>query len=398
MTEVAVGGLESAARPAPEAVRFPCFDGFRAAAAAAVLLLHVAAASGESRRNAAAGLYLARLDVGVAVFFLISGFLLYRPFVAAHFADRRGPATMSFFTRRFLRIFPAYWLATTAVVYVFRTWPGGTIPDVKTFVLYYSLTHSYDVDTILAPLLQAWTLATEVAFYLFLPAWALLLRRLATSAPAAQRLRIELIGLGGLACFSFVYRMVVLTVVTDDTRAGQLLMWLPAWIDLFAMGMGLAVARAWLSEHRLRAPFGLERAHAPAVCWVLAGVAFWAVSTRIGITRDTQGFSTAQDLGVHYLYGLTAFFFLLPGVFGPQDEGLIRRLLRNRLVQAAGVVSYGIYLWHENWIEKYFDWREVPVFSGHFWPLLASVVGLTAASAFVSWIAVERPLLRLKHR
>ena len=101
---------------------------------------------------------------------------------------------------------------------------------------------------------------------------------------------------------------------------------------------------------------------------------------------------------MHYLYGLTAFFFLLPGIFGPQNEGLVRRLLRNRVVQAAGVVSYGIYLWHENWIEKYFDWRDVPVFSGHFWPLLAAVVGLTVVSATVSWIAVERPLLRLKHR
>jgi peptidoglycan/LPS O-acetylase OafA/YrhL len=131
---------------------------------------------------------------------------------------------------------------------------------------------------------------------------------------------------------------------------------------------------------------------------MLAGITFWVVSTRLGIARDTQGFTTAQDVGVHYLYGLTAFFFLLPGIFGPQHEGLVRRLLRNRVVQAAGIVSYGIYLWHENWIEKYFDWRDVPVFSGQFWPLLAAVVGLTVVSATVSWIAVERPLLRLKHR
>jgi peptidoglycan/LPS O-acetylase OafA/YrhL len=396
MTDVAVGGIERSAAAAHDAGRFPCFDGFRAAAAFAVLVLHVAYASGETLRNEAVRPYLARLDIGVAIFFLISGFLLYRPFVAAQFAGRSGPAVLPFFARRFLRIYPAYWLATTAVVYLFHTWPGGTISSAKDFVLFYTLTHSYNLDTIFAPLLQAWTLATEVAFYLFLPAWALLVRRIALTGSPSRRLRVELVGLAGLVCISFVYRIVVLTAVTDDTRVGQLLMWLPAWLDLFAMGMVLAVARVWLNERGLRAPFALERSHAPAVCWALAGLLFWVVSTRLGISRDTPGFTTAQDVGVHYLYGLTAFFFLLPGIFGPQDKGLVRRLLRNRAVQAAGVVSYGIYLWHENWIEMYFDWREVPVFSGHFWSLLAAVVGLTVVSATVSWIAVERPLLRLK--
>ena len=103
MTEVAVGGLESAAEPKPDAGRFPCFDGFRAAAALSVLLLHVAGSSGATQRNRDLGPYLARLDVGVAVFFLISGFLLYRPFVDAHIAGGRAPATLAFFRRRFLR-------------------------------------------------------------------------------------------------------------------------------------------------------------------------------------------------------------------------------------------------------------------------------------------------------
>ena len=101
---------------------------------------------------------------------------------------------------------------------------------------------------------------------------------------------------------------------------------------------------------------------------------------------------------MHLLYGLTAFFFLLPGIFGPQDQGTIRRLLRNRVVQALGVVSYGIYLWHENWIEKFLDWRGIAPFSGDFWPMLGAVLGLTIASAAVSYVLVERPALRLKRR
>ena len=399
MTEVAVGGVESAAEPKPDAGRFPCFDGFRAAAALSVLLLHVAGSSGATQRNRDLGPYLARLDVGVAVFFLISGFLLYRPFVDAHIAGGRAPATLAFFRRRFLRIYPAYWVATTAVVYVFHTWPGGTrIKDVKSFVLYYSLAHSYNLGTIFAPLLQAWTLATEVAFYLFLPAWGWLLWRATTRAAPERRVRIELGALAILFAMSVVYRLVVKTSVSDETRVGQLLMWLPAWLDLFAMGMGLAVARVWISRRRLAAPLGLDRAYAPAACWVLAAIAFWASSTRLGIHRGASGFTTAQDVGVHLLYGLTAFFFLLPGIFGPQDQGAIRRLLRNRVVQALGLVSYGIYLWHENWIGKFLDWRGIAPFSGDFWPMLGTVLGLTIAAAAVSYAVVERPALRLKGR
>ena len=390
MTEVAAGGIERAAETKSGADHLPCFDGFRAAAALSVVVFHVAATSRSSFRRGGPSPYLARLDVGVAVFFLISGFLLYRPFVAAHLEGRPGPGVAQFFKRRFLRIFPAYWLATTAVVYVFRSWAGGVITDVKSFVLYYSLMHSYNFGTIFAPLLQAWTLATEVAFYLFLPVWALAVRKLAAGATPARRLRIELMGLTALFGLSFAYRYVVL-VYAPDHRAGQLLMWLPAWLDLFAMGMALAAIRTWVAQRGAPAPFGLGHLAAPATCWGLAALAFWAVSTRIGVDPSVPGFTTAQDIGVHELYGLTAFFFLLPGIFGPQDEGLIRRLLRSRVAQSIGLVSYGIYLWHENWISEYLDWRNQRVFSTPFWPLLGAVLGFTLVSAAVSYLLVERP-------
>jgi peptidoglycan/LPS O-acetylase OafA/YrhL len=398
MTGVAVEGPDVAAAAPRAHERFPCFDGFRACAALSVLLLHVAGAAGTTRDSATFGSYLARLDVGVAVFFLISGFLLYRPFVAAHLASRRAPATLPFFKRRFLRIFPAYWLATTGVVYVFKTWPGGTIRNAKDFVLYYSLLHSYNLGTIFAPLLQAWTLATEVAFYLFLPLWAVVVRRLAAVAEPARRARVEGAGLVVLFGVSVVYRLVVLTTVDHADRVGQLLMWLPAWLDLFALGMGLALLRVWTSNRDRPAPFGLDRPGAPAVCWTLAALAFWVVSTRLGIHRASADFTTAQDVAVHELYGIVALFFLLPGIFGAQDRGLIRALLRSRVAQALGVVSYGIYLWHENWIAKFLDWTNHSPFDAPFWSMLAVTIGLTVAAATVSWFALERPLLRLKHR
>ena len=70
--------------PARATPRFPAFDGLRAIAAITVLGVHSAFVSGLTSRDPAVGIYTARLEAGVAVFFLISGFLLYRPFVVAH--------------------------------------------------------------------------------------------------------------------------------------------------------------------------------------------------------------------------------------------------------------------------------------------------------------------------
>ena len=97
---------------------FPAMDGYRAVAALAVLLAHVALLSGIVRTNTTFGPYLARADVGVSVFFLLSGFLLYRPFVAARLAGRPSGSLGGYVRRRALRIIPAYWFALTIVAFV----------------------------------------------------------------------------------------------------------------------------------------------------------------------------------------------------------------------------------------------------------------------------------------
>ena len=56
---------------------------------------------------------LAHLNVGVALFFLISGFLLYRPYALALVHGSEPPRLAAYAKRRFLRIVPAYWVALT---------------------------------------------------------------------------------------------------------------------------------------------------------------------------------------------------------------------------------------------------------------------------------------------
>jgi peptidoglycan/LPS O-acetylase OafA/YrhL len=96
--------------PPPGHPRFPLLDGVRALAALSIVFLHVGDGTGFARTNAL-GAFTSRMDAGVALFFVLSGFLLYRPFVAARLDDRPAPSAGRYLRRRLLRIVPAYWLA-----------------------------------------------------------------------------------------------------------------------------------------------------------------------------------------------------------------------------------------------------------------------------------------------
>ena len=142
--------------------RFPLVDALRAIAALAVLGAHAAFFGGAYDGHTALGPYAQRLDVGVTVFFLISGFLLYRPFLLARVDGEAAPATGAYAWRRFLRIVPAYWLALSVTVLALGT-PGVFTAD--GLPTYYGLAQTYRTATIGGGLTQAWTLSIELAFY-----------------------------------------------------------------------------------------------------------------------------------------------------------------------------------------------------------------------------------------
>src|SRR4030081_1529929 len=244
MAKAEVVGLESAAGPrGPERVRFPAFDGFRALAAISVLVTHVAYLSGFNTRSPL-GALTARMDVGVAVFFMISGFLLYRPFVAARVSGDNGPRPLAYFWRRGLRIFPAYWVALTVTVFVLHV--PKNIPPAKDMVLYYGLAHLYSLHNVIGPILSSYTLVTEVSFYVFLLLYAFVLSRV--HATPRQHVRIDLLALAVLFVGSVVYRVAVTGGSFPYDRTFQLQNILPGWIDVFAVGMALAVLSAWISH------------------------------------------------------------------------------------------------------------------------------------------------------
>ena len=322
---------------------------------------------------------------------MISGFLLYRPFALAHFSGGRPPAARGFWARRLKRIIPAYWVAFLVVTYVLHADQVGH--DWYAPLVYLGFAQIYFPLLALGGLPQAWSLCTEMSFYLMVPLWAALIGRRRRD-PATQ-LRAELLGLGILVAISFAWRTAVLS--GHSMLEASMPNWLPAYLDQFALGMFLAVISAWCTVTDRR-PGWLWHPAMPWVSWSLALGAFIAVSN-IGlplapVTAAPVGVSLARQT----LYGVFAFCMVAPAVFGPQDRGLVRRFLRLRWVAAAGVVSYGVYLWHEAWLHLYLRWTGNHLFT-HPWSEMAAIVAaLAIASASASYFLVERPILRWKRR
>jgi peptidoglycan/LPS O-acetylase OafA/YrhL len=388
------GGLGSSAG------RFAGFDGLRALAALGVLATHVALWVGFTADDAR-GHYVARLDVGIAIFFVLSGFLLYRPFVARRLDGRPRPGTRSYLRNRFLRIYPAYWLALTVLAVVLDTRGRDEIQGLWDYVVYYGLLQSYSAHTALGGLQQAWTLTNEVAFYMVLPLWAAGAAWLGRRLAGRRAVAVELALLALTAAGALGFRYWVHTVDTSDITAGVIdprIHWLPANFHLFVPGMALALAVEW--SGRREAPLRLlrwPRRH-PLVCWAVAAVCFWVAATQLSLGFAVGATDPETSMAKEILYGAVGFLVVLPVALAGATLPRSLRWLGSRPMVALGMLSYGIYLWHEGVLHIYRDIFDLPAFSGSLAPALAATVGGSVLAATISYVLVERPALTLKDR
>jgi peptidoglycan/LPS O-acetylase OafA/YrhL len=370
--------------------RWPLFDSMRAVAALSVLLFHAAFVARVSLSDSFVRPYTAHLDVGVTVFFLISGFLLYRPFVRARLHGEEPPHVGAYAWRRFLRVAPAYWVALTAIAIWFgfsEVFPHGGEP------LYYAFGQVYSGQKAGWGIPQAWTLCVEVTFYALLPLWAFAMRR--------ASVRWELIALALMWVASLAYKIWALSKRAPDSLIGApYLQTLPNFLDQFSIGMALAVLTAeW--ERVGVAPRAVDvlRRH-DWLPWVVAAVAFWAVSTQIGLTGNFhQQITRSMFLGRHELYTLVGAGALLPAIFATPRRGVAGRLLATRVLSYLGLISYAMYLYHLAVIRQVDRWLGEPMDAALGVRILTyAALGLliTVAVASLSYYVVERPALKLK--
>jgi peptidoglycan/LPS O-acetylase OafA/YrhL len=366
--------------------RYPALDGLRALAVLAVMATHVGFQTGLYERGVV-GAVLARGDIGVTVFFLLSGFLLWTPFVRAHLQRTAGPRARSFLRNRALRILPAYWVLLSVVL---PTLDQHVINPFRVF-LQVVLGQVYVRDQLLGGLTQTWSLAVEATFYLALPllAWA--------TAPRRPRSQGEQLRAEARLLAAMVVAAVAWTVVARqggiDVHVGPL--WLPQYLDWFALGMGFAVLRCWHDQTRSLRVLD-QLGDAGLTCWCVAALLFWLTTTPLAGPRSLDLPTTWQALTKHVLYGLASAALLLPAVFGTDARSPVRRLLTCRPARHLGRISYGVFLWHLLALDLVFRLTPLTPFQGHALVVAALLLPLSLGLAELSLRVVEQPALRLK--
>jgi peptidoglycan/LPS O-acetylase OafA/YrhL len=376
--------------PPPGHPRFPLFDSMRAIAALTVLVYHCGFISG-AFGNDTYGPLLRHMNIGVVIFFVISGFLLYRPFVAERFGGAPPPRIPDYARRRALRILPGFWVALT----VLAIYPD--IPDVfsSNFWAYYGLVQIYpiyDAPLVCSGTLQfcglphMWSLAVEASFYLALPFYFLVLRRLSAGRPVLSVLRIELVAVAALALAS-------LLVFRSESNNSWLGFGLPGTFIWFAFGMEMAVVSAWARD-RVRVPLQ-DR---PEVVWAIAAALYVLLTYVVLPTEPFVFYGTAKQLAERVLLGLIAALLVFPAAFGDPAKGLIRRALDLPAIAWLGLISYGIFLYHVSVAYKLTLEGTVNDLGIHapFVGLVALTLLITIPVAAASYYLVERTAMRFK--
>lgn len=300
------------------ASRQDSLTGLRALAALMVVGTHASFATGALNLGYVGSL-LGHLDIGVPIFFALSGFLLFRPWVVAASRGIPAPRLHRYARARIRRIMPGYVAAVlfTYVVYLYFTPgpnPGQTWQGLlRHLTLTQIYTDNYLVTYLHPGLSQMWSLAVEASFYAALPllAYLVLGRR---RRPAAV--------LAGLAALAAVAPLWLTVVVHTDWLPNSAGMWLPAHLAAFAGGMALAV----LQQTGLRVR--------PAVALTAAALGYLTVATSVGENPVTRA----------VLYAGIALAVLAPLALG--DSGGWTRFLSSRPVVWLGAISYEIFLLH----------------------------------------------------
>jgi peptidoglycan/LPS O-acetylase OafA/YrhL len=340
--------------------RTGALDGLRGLAALAVVAFHVWLYRPERVAGTRTGLgdhVFFELHLGLICFFVLSGFLLYRGLLRRRDLKRYA-------VRRIARIVPAYYVSIAGCLVVFAVLGlDDLLPPTRSLPLFLAFGQNYFADTLMEINPVTWTLCVEAAFYVALPVVALV-----RSNRARVMLLLSLIGA------TIVWNALTYGGAWTDVSEKTL----PAYAGHFALGMLVAL---WVESRRGRLPAGRTAALAAAGALVVVASGWW---------YETPGLMPDARALVLKLPAAVGFALLVAAAAA--GRGAVVRVLSARPLAWAGVVSYGVYLWH---LPLIIVGNELALLPEGVPLRLAVVTPAVLAAGWASWTLVERPAIRV---
>jgi len=357
--DTSVGAPQAAASPPRrKRVRIIGLDGVRGLLCLMIAITHVT--THYSPKTAATwqtGLF----GFSLVYFFVLSGFLLFLPYVRNLVDERAGmPNVTDYVVHRFARIVPCYLVIFLFVNYVLQIayvqnpaiQPVGTddgtgmITDPGMLIANLTLMQTYFPAYIQTGINPSWSLTLEYAFYASLPLLGYLLfrrRKKSTRNPfvlaALAPLILLVIGFVGRSLTPLVY-------ANSSTTDFILLNWGPNWsavfaksfltnADNFALGMFAAIVFVALEHGALREQIA-KRVR------MISAVAIFPVFLMSGVLLVVA--NQYATMGVSVVAALMILIVVAP--LGRGQKTKLAVWLDVRPIRYVGEVSLSAYLWH----------------------------------------------------
>jgi peptidoglycan/LPS O-acetylase OafA/YrhL len=351
-------------------------DGMRGIAALTVFAIHLwiyqLPNTMTPHRDSWATMALFEGRVAFVMFFVLSGYLLYRAFARAALGRSDQVSITGYLVRRAARVGPAYYAAIAGTLILVSLagegTPGRRLVDAGKLPLFFLFGQNYSPDTLLKLNAATWTLAVEVAFYALLPVIGLMALRL--RSPKRQAALLGGLVLAGLG-WNLADYLAGWGAVAGHSP--------PSFLPYFACGMIVALA-VELARARDMSLSGRQSAA------LALGAATLLVSNGLWHALDRSVGSFTMEVFAD-LAAAAAFAAVIASLVLGTGAGL--RWLAWRPLAWIGTITYGLYLWH---IPVIVFARGNGLLPGG---ALSALVALPLALALgaASWYLLEQPLM-----
>lgn len=386
-----------------EKLRVPGADGFRAIACLLVLFHH--AAQRFNPEESASWIKAAhfagwRSEVGVALFFVLSGCLLSLPFWNSYVNALKPPRLVEYARNRIARIVPGAWLALIVSTYVAVKVLGGEFQSTRFwsgFFFVYSFYYKtfFPVDTN-GPL---WTIGLEVWSYICLPIVLITVLRFKRNINLAFAIMF-----GWIIFLQALQPWIVKRFMTEDYEkgwdfglTGGAKLWMPYWnfASFFTMFLLGSIAALTISVVR-------SKNFQNKIVWDAVAIIAFFTSIYIVLRYEIPGTPNSFTLQPYLSPWYPALIAL--ALFSASVGRIFWKVLDNRLFRHIARVSFGLYLWH--WLLLIIVERKLP---NGYWEngakniyawlgMIVFTYGTTWAIAGLSFKYFETPILRWNRR
>lgn len=358
---------------------------------------------------------------GVNLFFVLSGFLLFLPYIQALLFEKKWPQARLFYMRRILRIVPGYYFYLFLAILLTQgsysaPHNAGNLFLFLTFLMPKRL--AFSLNAVL------WTLAVEFQYYLLLPLIALGILGLTRLVSRRRRIWVMIAALGVMVAWGMATRVWgQMLFQRPDYRAylaSHLLLKIFAflaygsspmdggkYLEVFAVGMLLALCYSVVTNTTRGAIYRRLLQRLSPWVWVL-GLALLGCAAARNCANVTWCVATVPVIpfaaypgwALDFTFALGFGLCILAILF---NSGLLERFFAWTPLRWIGLISFSMYLWQFvfiNFLEGGFDpylrlHFNKPVAIGIFivvqWTLMLS-------GSFALYVLVERPGMRLSDR